>query len=206
MSNIFVHYSTISNPDKISNIVDQFKSNSRVKVDDIIVNRSKAAKLFCRKGLYCTTCETNANTAKIVLDTTSNTYSIRFYCPNDIILTMDHIIPKSLGGGDNLSNLIPMCLKCNQTKGNNLNIDFTTPNLLLYVSHIKVLINIFKVNSKYKFNDKQLKQLKYDVSQSLKSNNKHFNLALYKIAFAISLYELKNNVLISSLNQSKIYI
>ena len=34
-------------------------------------------------------------------------------------LTLDHVRPKSLGGEDLTSNLVPACHKCNQDKGSN---------------------------------------------------------------------------------------
>lgn len=35
----------------------------------------------------------------------------------EILFTKDHILPRSLGGADHLSNLQTMCLPCNQKKG-----------------------------------------------------------------------------------------
>jgi 5-methylcytosine-specific restriction endonuclease McrA len=43
------------------------------------------------------------------------------YCrtPIDIVsLTLDHIVPRSLGGEFSLDNLEPICMDCNQRKGN----------------------------------------------------------------------------------------
>jgi hypothetical protein len=37
---------------------------------------------------------------------------------NEILMTKDHIIPKSLGGKNNLSNYRTMCVRCNLEKGN----------------------------------------------------------------------------------------
>ena len=34
-------------------------------------------------------------------------------------LTLDHVHPKTLGGKDITSNLVPACVKCNQAKGSN---------------------------------------------------------------------------------------
>lgn len=36
---------------------------------------------------------------------------------DDLSLTIDHIRPKSKGGSDRTSNIIPACLKCNHSKG-----------------------------------------------------------------------------------------
>ena len=35
-------------------------------------------------------------------------------------LTLDHVIPKSRGGGKSWNNLVASCMKCNQRKGNRL--------------------------------------------------------------------------------------
>ena len=34
-------------------------------------------------------------------------------------LALDHVHPKTLGGEDITSNLVPACVKCNQSKGSN---------------------------------------------------------------------------------------
>lgn len=33
------------------------------------------------------------------------------------ILTADHVIPVAMGGARDISNIQPLCFKCNQTKG-----------------------------------------------------------------------------------------
>jgi hypothetical protein len=37
---------------------------------------------------------------------------------DDMLFTKDHIMPRSLGGSDELRNLQVMCSKCNEAKGN----------------------------------------------------------------------------------------
>jgi hypothetical protein len=42
------------------------------------------------------------------------------YTDDLVPLTVDHIIPRSLGGPDEMSNYQPMCFPCNNKKGNGL--------------------------------------------------------------------------------------
>lgn len=41
------------------------------------------------------------------------------YCEEDCksCATVDHLVPKSKGGGNTLDNMVIACLNCNQTKG-----------------------------------------------------------------------------------------
>lgn len=43
--------------------------------------------------------------------------------PNPVMFTRDHIIPKSLGGTDDVGNLRPACERCNSTRGNFLTME-----------------------------------------------------------------------------------
>lgn len=38
----------------------------------------------------------------------------------EVLMTKDHIIPKSKGGADDISNYQTMCERCNEAKGNRL--------------------------------------------------------------------------------------
>ena len=38
----------------------------------------------------------------------------------EMLMTRDHIIPKSKGGGNGISNSQPMCFECNNKKGNTM--------------------------------------------------------------------------------------
>jgi hypothetical protein len=40
------------------------------------------------------------------------------YCGSEENLTLDHIIPRSKGGSDKISNVVCSCEKCNHSKGN----------------------------------------------------------------------------------------
>lgn len=40
------------------------------------------------------------------------------YCNSKDNLTLDHVVPKSMGGGDAWDNLVTACQRCNSRKGN----------------------------------------------------------------------------------------
>jgi 5-methylcytosine-specific restriction endonuclease McrA len=78
-------------------------------------------KLFATKGCVCIKCglvgwyfslEKHGN------DTTGkfhfNLYGVKDGKP--VMMTKDHIVPKSKGGSDRLENLQPMCVDCNSKK------------------------------------------------------------------------------------------
>lgn len=46
-----------------------------------------------------------------------NLYAINEY-GDTVLMTKDHIVLKSLGGPDDVSNYSPMCLRCNNLRGN----------------------------------------------------------------------------------------
>lgn len=50
-------------------------------------------------------------------------------CDEEVRLTMDHVIPVSLGGVNHITNIQPLCLKCNSTKGNRIR-DYRNPERL----------------------------------------------------------------------------
>ena len=44
-------------------------------------------------------------------------YCVYCNCNNILMLTKDHIVPRSQGGGDEESNIQTVCWTCNQLKG-----------------------------------------------------------------------------------------
>jgi hypothetical protein len=62
-----------------------------------------------------------------------NLYGMDGY--DEVMLTWDHILPKSLGGSNNILNAQCMCSRCNMKKSNKLSIQemadiVTSPNIL----------------------------------------------------------------------------
>ncbi|MCE1187753.1 MAG: HNH endonuclease [Ignavibacteria bacterium] len=66
------------------------------------------------------------------------------YCGrSDLPLTVDHIVPKSMGGKDTWENMVCACTKCNNTKGNRaladagleLHVSPYEPNFILFIKN-----------------------------------------------------------------------
>jgi hypothetical protein len=73
-------------------------------------------RVFYHKGTTCVTCG-KIGTRLIQGEGRGRTHW-DIYTDDLYPLTVDHIIPKSLGGSDDLDNLQPMCAGCNFKKGN----------------------------------------------------------------------------------------
>lgn len=88
--------------------IDNFKDNWRM---DMFINKGfKCANPKCnQEGVALAISRESANLNCIHLDVVT---------ANNTLMTVDHIIPVSKGGLDDLSNLRPMCEKCNSKLGN----------------------------------------------------------------------------------------
>jgi|SRR6185312_2158967 len=91
---------------------------------------SQRYEVFDKKGVACVTCGLKGNyfakekhVSKIKGKTESKTWHFNLYALNDdkeeVMMTKDHIIAKSKGGKNNISNYQPMCAECNQLKADN---------------------------------------------------------------------------------------
>lgn len=96
--------------------------------------RNQKHAMFAEKGTSCVVCglkgeffalERDKNLGASVLRNKKNIrrYQFNLYGKKDekeILLTKDHIIPRSMGGKDSVHNYQPMCQICNLEKGNKL--------------------------------------------------------------------------------------
>jgi len=90
---------------------------------DEIKMSSQRLYVFKEKGCDCVTCGIKgAFFAKEKHSEYDRNYHFNLYAldedGNEVLMTKDHIIPRSKGGLDVIENYQPMCTRCNEKKGN----------------------------------------------------------------------------------------
>jgi 5-methylcytosine-specific restriction endonuclease McrA len=105
-------------------VIDLINSkNRRVKLDgDEVRVKGIRMKSFAVNGIKCVTCGlvgTFFVKEKLPGD---NSFHLNLYAVDkdgkEVLMTRDHIQPKSKGGPETLENMQTMCTRCNGKKGN----------------------------------------------------------------------------------------
>lgn len=81
---------------------------------------SKRLQMFKEKGVECVFCGIKGSFFAVE-SYTGVDYHLNLYAKDgnkEILMTKDHIVPKTRGGSNYLDNLNPACLPCNQKKSN----------------------------------------------------------------------------------------
>lgn len=122
------------------------------EIDGIKFNRTfrKRMRTFIRYGPMCYYCQRPGTHFEIKTDINGKYLAL---CALDSHrgLTIDHVIPTSLGGPDSLKNKVPACGECNSKKGSILN--WKQPRLFATVwSRKKIILwnRVFRVNYVFK--------------------------------------------------------
>ncbi len=92
---------------------------------EIEINRSARYQLFKDKGTKCVKCGLNGEFFAAEKHSCDKKYHLNLYAlkdGNEVMMTKDHIIPRSKGGKDFHENYQPMCFYCNVEKGDSLHI------------------------------------------------------------------------------------
>lgn len=106
--------------DDITNYGNRFKLKRDFDGDSIKVSSDRLV-LFKHKGVKCATCGIEGQYFR--KDKQDSDFSPHFNLyaldknGKEVLMTKDHIHPKSKGGKDCLSNYQPMCTSCNFEKG-----------------------------------------------------------------------------------------
>ena len=102
---------------------DDNKTRSNMIVDGFNVRPvSLRYKTFYQKGIKCVCCGKEGTHFKLCGDETTNRRHFNLFAEDGTLMTKDHIIPKSKGGPDLVSNMQTMCVNCNKAKGNTCDI------------------------------------------------------------------------------------
>ena len=105
-----------------------FEKDKRLaKVDfdgDLIKGNSQRYQTFFTKGCKCVVCGIEGKYFAKERHLQNKSYHLNLYAVDDngdeILMTKDHIMPRSKGGIDDISNYQTMCKLCNEAKGNKL--------------------------------------------------------------------------------------
>ena len=81
---------------------------------------SMTLRTFMRYGVKCAGCGTKARYFTIFRNEKGSFLQLFAYDGEgkEVLMTKDHIVPRSKGGADDLKNYQPMCAICNTKKGN----------------------------------------------------------------------------------------
>lgn len=113
----------------IEEVLSQVHASYAVFAEDIINMQSQRYQVFS-KSTTCISCgikathfakERNSTPDGVFSKRTKwhfNLYTTKFNPWSEIMMTKDHIIPRSKGGPDKLENYQTMCQPCNMRKGN----------------------------------------------------------------------------------------
>lgn len=191
------------NPVEISNIINQFNDSSKVTLQNRQYNRSLLIKTICRRGAKCEECGETVFELVSYVDNTTKTNNLKFLCGQPFqtkkkivqnCLTVDHILPKSLGGTNSQHNLQILCRRCNMMKSNQFIPDQSLSKFWWYVAYIKLIITIY--HSKDIELTNRITRIKYNCYNHMSQFTNMFSdidHITFDHAFAQSVAEIRSN-------------
>lgn len=101
---------------------DNKERNKRVEFEGVKVKLSSLRLItFATYGTECADCGIQASHFAFERHPVDENYHLNLWAMCDdgteVLMTHDHILARSLGGADNISNTQPMCMICNCGKG-----------------------------------------------------------------------------------------
>lgn len=113
-------------------------TDNQITVDGYqVYTRSLRYMTFYQKGTKCVCCGKEGAYFQLDQDRNGENADIRrhfnLYAEDGTLMTKDHIIPKSRGGRDHISNMQTMCCVCNKAKGNRMEGDEEPENTIVAI-------------------------------------------------------------------------
>ena len=97
---------------------DKQQSSKNIEVDGFLVHPiSLRYMTFYQKGLVCPCCGRVGTYFRLCGDPNTQRRHFNLFAEDGMLMTKDHIIPRSKGGKNEVSNLQTMCESCNKAKG-----------------------------------------------------------------------------------------
>lgn len=121
--------------DTLQTFIDRGVSMYDMGFYQLRIDRTRL-KTFTTHGCFCHACGASASFMYTEAHMNESIFQKWYFNPYDnpkpiahinlygwkngdlFMLTSDHVIPRSLGGSNSLTNRIPLCRECNQLKGN----------------------------------------------------------------------------------------
>lgn len=119
-------YSIEEVKEKVKDVLFEKERNlSKVNFNgDMIKGNSQRYQTFFTKGCKCVKCGIEGKYFAKEKHLKDRSFHLNLYAIDEngeeVLMTKDHIIPKSKGGFDDISNYQTMCERCNKAKGNKL--------------------------------------------------------------------------------------
>lgn len=105
-------------------LIEKSRRTKRIELDGDLVKISSDRLVVFKHSVVCSLCGIMGSFFVKEKSTPNEAFHLNLYAINDfgdeILMTKDHIIPRSLGGKNHISNYQTMCLKCNLEKGNGI--------------------------------------------------------------------------------------
>ena len=109
----------------VKDVMDIRPQKIKIEFDgDMIKGNSQRYRVFFHKGTKCVRCGIEGKFFAKEKNIKDLSYHLNLYGidenGNEVLMTKDHILPRSKNGKNDLENYQCMCVRCNCKKGNDL--------------------------------------------------------------------------------------
>lgn len=117
------YYLNFQAAEKLVNLVNQHTSpsnlvlTSKTPLKNYKIKLSQTVKTVIKDNFTCVICKKKAVKAVLTKNIKSKSITINFYIKGNVLLTKDHIVPKTNDGKNTQLNYQCMCQLCNLEKG-----------------------------------------------------------------------------------------